>query len=415
MDEVSLRVMHGAPRAGTRAGWRAVVGSMVSAAVLALACGGAAAQAGKAAAAPAVLEVQPGDTFSAIAARFTGDVRSWRRLYDPKLTGLANPNRISVGMRFEFVDDAGRQYLRRIGSAAPHAAVAAAPAPAPAPAPRATAPAAASAPLVVAGGAAAAPVDNTLVIGLIPNIASQTLQAQYDHLKRYLERVGTYKVRIVLPSNFKAFYDAMMRGEYDLAVTAPHFGRVAQVDRGLQPVVMYEPRINALLISPIQGGIAAARDIKDKPVAFANPTSLVAMYGQQWLAAQHFEPSRDYEVKSARTDMGVGRMLLTGEAVAAIMSNGEFRALPADESARLKIVEVFARIPNFLVMANPKLDRDRVGRLRAQLKSFLAEPDEGAAFGKATGFTAVIDVDDGVLRELDPYVPLTRRVMGPVN
>jgi phosphonate transport system substrate-binding protein len=139
------------------------------------------------------------------------------------------------------------------------------------------------------------------------------------------------------------------------------------------------------------------------------------MYGQQWLRQAGLEPGRDYEVKAARTDLGVGRMLLTGEAVAAVLSNGEFRVLPPEESARMKVVEVIARVPNFIIMAHPRIERERLARLKGELKSFLADKDEGEPFAKATGFTAIIDADEALLRELDPYAALTRRAMGVSN
>ena len=370
---------------------------------------------------PAVVDVQWGDSFSSIAARYTGSLRTWRQLYSPQHSGLPNPDRISVGMRLELVTEAsGARYLRVVGGPEPRmAASRGAKAPLVAAVPPAPAVAVAAAPLAVvvpapaASGAAASPAaDNTLVVGVLPNIGAQALLSQYDNLKRYLERVGPQKVRIVVPSNFKTFFDATVRGDFDLAVAAPHFARVAQVDRGMLPLVMFEPRINALLVAPADTRLAEAADARGKAVAFANPTSLVAMYGIQWLQQQKLEAGKDFEVKAARSDMGVGRMLLSGEAAAAIMSNGEMRALPADESARLKVVDVFARIPNFIVLAHPRLPRERVSQLKTQLKDFLISHEEGLAFGRATGFTGIVDADDAVLRELDPYVGLTRRAMG---
>jgi phosphonate transport system substrate-binding protein len=203
-----------------------------------------------------------------------------------------------------------------------------------------------------------------------------------------------------------------MRGEYDLAVSAPHLARVAQLDRGMVPLVMYEPRIGALLVAPLDSPIAAAGDLRGKAVAFANPQSLVAMYGQQWLREKGLEAGKDYEVKGARSDLGVGRMVLVGEAAAMILSNGEFRALPPDESAKLRVVETFARFPNFILLANPRLDRERIGRLRTQLKGFLADKDDGAPFAQATGLTGIVDVDEAVERELDAFAAATRRSMG---
>jgi phosphonate transport system substrate-binding protein len=272
---------------------------------------------------------------------------------------------------------------------------------------------------VPAPAAAATPVaanaSEELVLGVLPNIPAPALMAQYDRLKRYLERTDGQRLRVVVAPNFKEFFEATMRGDYDLAVSAPHFARVAQIDRNMIPLASYQPRINALLITPIDSKITGSRDLRERAVAFANPQSLVAMYGQQWLRQQGLEAGTDYEVKAARTDLGVGRMLLLGDAAAAIMSNGEFRALPADESVRLKIVEVFARVPNFIVLAHPRIERARLARLRTQLKSFLADTQDGVPFAQATGFSAMTDVDEAQLRELDSFVVLTRRSMGIGN
>lgn len=408
----------GARAASAGGVWRKAAG----AAVFAFAASGVGAQT----AAASVIEVQAGDTFSAIAAKFTGDARAWRTLYSAENSGLPNPNLIAIGMRFELLtDSAGKRYLKLLGAPAARSTVAAQALPNPAARPAPTpAPVAVPAPVVAAAPAApAVPVltpvlpvpaaaDAALVIGVLPNVAATTLIPQYENLKRYLERVSGQKVRIVVPGSFKLFFDSMMNGDFDLAVSAPHFARVAQLDRNMTPLVIYEPRINALLIVPSDSAVTEARDLRERAVAFANPTSLVAMYGQQWLRQQNLEAGKDYEVRAARTDLGVGRMLLSGDVVAAIMSNGEFRALPPEESSRLKVVEVMARVPNFIVVAHPRLDRDRITRLRSQFRGFLAEGEDGAAFAKATGFTGMADADDGQLKELDPYVALTRRAMG---
>ena len=390
--------------------WRGAV------AVLTLAVAGAGAQTP-----PSVINVRLGDTFSGIATQFTGNPAAWREMYRAQLSGLRDPNMLQVGMRFEVVIDAQGSYLRLVGtehgvsaSSAQRAAIAPAP-----PAPAATTPAAPEAPAAAAAlpsrasaARAGAAGDDSLVVGVLPNIAAATLAAQYQSLQRYLERVTGRKVRVVVPASFKAFFDSTMAGEFDLAVAAPHFARVAQLDRNLVPLVAYAPPINALFVAPGNSAVAGARDVRERAVAFANPQSLVAMYGMQWLRQQNMEPGRDYEVKGARTDLGVGRMLLAADAVAAIMSNGEFRGLPPEESARLKIVEVFARIPNFIVLAHPRLPSEQQASLKLQLKAFLADKADGAAFAQATGVTAIVDVDDNVLRELDAFVVPTRRAMG---
>ena len=362
------------------------------------------------------VDVQAGDSFSTIAGRYLGNPRQWRQLYNRQLSNLADPNRIQVGMRLELVSgEGGQRYLRVMGGQAVVATAApahtAAPAPTPASMPAAAPPAAP----VATAPAAASVADDTLVIGVIPNIATASLQAQYENLKSWFERTQGQKVRISVPANFKVFFDNTMRGDYDLSIGAPHFARVAQVDKALVPVVIYEPRISALFIGRPDDGINAPADVRGKALGFANPTSLVALYGLQWFRQNGMEPGKDYEVRGARTDMGVGRMLLTGEVAGAIMSNGEFRALPADEAARLRTVEAFARIPNFIIVAHPRLGAARIAKLRGQFKNFIIDKDEGASFVKATGITGMVEPDDAVLKELDPYIVPTRRAMGYTN
>jgi phosphonate transport system substrate-binding protein len=376
-------------------------GGYCGALLLALAAAGAAAQTSP----PQIIEVKKGDTFSGIVVQLGGSPSGWREMYRAELSRLPDPNVIAIGMRFEVATDSkGAQYLRRITSPAPpagdapNAPVAAVPAPTPA------APAVREAPA------------ESLVIGVLPFIGTSALQSQYEFLKAYLGRVaGEKDVRIVVPANFKAFFASTMKGDFDIAVSAPHFARVAQIDKAMTPLLIYEPRIKALFVAPADAAVVGAADVRGKAVAFANPQSLVAMYGQQWLRQQSLELGKDYEAKGARTDMGVGRMLLAGDAVAAIMSNGELRSLPPEESERLKIVETFTTIPNFIVLAHPRLERDRVSRLKVSLKAFLADKDEGAAFAKATNLTGIVDVDESMLRELDPYVTLTRQAMAPAK
>ena len=363
---------------------------------------------------PEVIEVHEGDTFSSIAAKISNEPRNWRKLYRSRLSQLSNPNHISVGMRFAVAEDAkGRRYLRLIhlheSSSSPAVAATTMPTSG---ATLAAAPAPTSSVVSPLPLPTAVPRSGVLVIGVLPNIAAATLTTQYQHLSRYLERSDGQKVRIVISTNFKEFFESTMKGDFDLAVTAPHFARIGQLDRAMVPLVSYQPRINALLVAPIDSAVVGSRDLRERAVAFANPQSLVAMYGQQWLSKQGLEAKTDYEVKGARTDLGVGRMLLSGDAVAAILSNGEFRALPPEESARLKIVEVIARIPNFVVLAHPRMDRARQGQIKTQLKNFLADPEDGVPFAQATGFTAMTDVDEAQLRELDSFVEPTRRLMG---
>jgi hypothetical protein len=65
-------------------------------------------------AASSPIEVRAGDTFSAIAARYAGKGASWRSMYRPDASQLPNPDRVTVGMRFEVANDDKGRYLRLV-------------------------------------------------------------------------------------------------------------------------------------------------------------------------------------------------------------------------------------------------------------------------------------------------------------
>ncbi|MBL8379493.1 MAG: PhnD/SsuA/transferrin family substrate-binding protein [Burkholderiales bacterium] len=362
-------------------------------------------------AAGTVFDVKAGDSFGKIAARVTGNVAQWRTLYHPQKSGLSNPNLVLVGSQFELVKEPdGSSYLRLRSAGAARA---------PAPAVAAAQVAAKPAPAAPAGVPASAPtpasMPASLTLGVLPNIPVPALMAQNEPLKVYLEKSNGNKVAIVTAPNFRAFFESTMKGEYDLAVIAANLGRVAQLDGGMVPIAIYEPRIRALLIGAKDQGIKSAKDLKGKAMVFQNPQSLVALYARQWLQKQDLQPERDFEVKAVRTDVGAGRMILAGEAAGAIMSNGEFRQIPAADAERLVIVEQFAEIPNFVVLAHPRLGAGVIQSLRGQFHGFVANPVEGAAFSKATGVVRIVDADAKQMAELDAFLDQTRRAMGLIK
>ena len=359
-----------------------------------------------------VYDVKPGDSFGRIAARVTGNVALWKQLYNPQKSGLPNPNLIIPGTQFELLREAdGSAYLRLRGASASAAAPAAKPATT-----AAAAPAAKPAPTAAAAAPPApAKMPDTMTIGVMPFIPAPALMAQNEPLKNYLERSNRNKVSIATAANFRAFFENTQKGDYDLAVTGSHLARVGQLDSGMVPIAIYEPRIRALLIGAKDQGIKSARDLKGKVVVYQNPQSLVAMHARQWLAKQDLQAERDFEVKSARTDIGVGRMILTGEAVGAFMSNGEFRQIPAADADRLVIVEQIVDFPNFVVLAHPRLGPAVIQTLRNQFLGFMADSVDGAAFSKATGVARMVDADAKQMAELDPFVEQTRRAMGVIK
>jgi len=249
---------------------------------------------------------------------------------------------------------------------------------------------------------------STFTLGVLPNISARILLTQYQPVREHLQQSLGRPVDVVTASDFKAFAQATRDGKFDMVVTAPNLGRMAQVDSRWTPLAQFEPGIPALLVAEAGNRETAVTDLRGKALALANPQSLVALVGLRWLNGQGLQQGRDFRVVRTPNDDSLGAVILSGEAPFAIMSMGEFRAKPDGLRQSLRIVTEIATVPGFLVMANPNMPPSDRQRLTKALSSFPAS-EAGKRFFAASGFTNIRQVVDREVSSLDAYVDVTRR------
>lgn len=261
--------------------------------------------------------------------------------------------------------------------------------------------------LAGASAASAQTSEAPFIFGVLPNVSTRVIFANYQPVRNYFERELKRPVQIATAPDFRLFSEATLRGDYHLVVTAANLGRVAQLDGKWEPIAIYEPAIPALLIADAANGSSAVEQLRGKTLAVANPQSLVVLRGLQWLRDQGLHEGRDFKMVRSNNDDSLGAMIRSGEAPLAMMSMGEFRQI--DESVRksLKITVEFAKVPGFLVMANPKLDGAEKRRLQGQMLR-LPQDSEGKKFSTLAGVVNIREVNRAELESLDPFVASTR-------
>ncbi|MFM2052769.1 MAG: hypothetical protein RL456_806 [Pseudomonadota bacterium] len=252
-----------------------------------------------------------------------------------------------------------------------------------------------------------------LEIGVLPNVSARVLMNQYQPLRTFLGRELGRPVQVSTAPGWTAFHQATMALEYDLVVTAAHLARLAQVERGLVPLVSFLPPIKGLLAVPVERPLQRVQDLAGRTLALSNPQSLVTFRGMQWLVGQGLQRERDFRVVGTPTDDSVGNVVLRGDAAAAMLSGGEFRAIPEALRERLQILSTFAEVPGFVAMASPRLPAADAQALRALLLRFAEGTDEGRQFRERTGFTAMREPPAGLMESLDADLPATRRALAP--
>lgn len=248
-------------------------------------------------------------------------------------------------------------------------------------------------------------------IGVLPNVSARIILSSYQPMRAYFERELGKPVDIVTATQFQDFSDRTLKGEFDIVITAPNLGRVAQLDASWNLIAVYEPKIPALVVSKADNADARPEQIKGKSVAIANPQSLVALVAKRWLAERNLVEDRDFKVVVAANDDSLGVLLNSGESPWAIMSMGEFRAKSEQMRSTLRIVHQIAEVPGFFVMTRPGLPAAQQDRLKQLMMAF-AGSAEASEFFRLSGFKNIRPPASSDMSFLDPYLDATRQGLG---
>lgn len=252
-----------------------------------------------------------------------------------------------------------------------------------------------------------------LEMGLLPNISARILLNQYQPLRDFLTRTLQRPVLLSTAPDWATFHHRVAAIEYDLVVTAPHLARLAQLEHGWSPLLQWRPDAKGLVVYAAARPMASIADLRGKSLVLSNPVSLVALQGLHWLADKGLRREQDFSVIHIPTDDSVGNVLLRGDAMAAMLSGTEFRAIADEQRRQLQVLTEFADLPGLMMMVCPRVVPEQARLIKAQLLAFAqARSADSAAFLAATGFNGVREVPPSVLESMDTYMKVTREMLG---
>jgi phosphonate transport system substrate-binding protein len=249
-----------------------------------------------------------------------------------------------------------------------------------------------------------------LQFGVMPNVSARILFGQYQPFRAFLEQELGRPVEVVTAPGLQAFQERSVAGAFGLVVTAANLARVAQLDAGLRPIAIYEPRIPGLIVTLRGRPLAGAAELRGLTIAMTNPQSLVALKFIHWLRAQGLEIGRDVRPTHARNEDSLAQLLNTPDTRAAVMSRGEFNAIRADIRENLVIWQEFIRVPGFVMLLAPQVAEADAQRITAALARF-AGSAAAVEFFAATGFNAIRPVTPADMAEVDDVVAETRALL----
>lgn len=249
-----------------------------------------------------------------------------------------------------------------------------------------------------------------LRIGLLPTLSPRVLLNNYAPLRQYLEEKLQQPVQMWTATDFRAFHEQTMAGQYDFVVTAAHFARLAQREAGWLPLATYKTANRAILLMSAKRPISSVEEIRGKVIASVDPLALVVTQSVQWLAEKGLRQDRDYRFVDAPSFNTAAYAVQQQEAVLAIISPAAYKQLPESLKSDTRAFRTLPEVPALIWMAPPK-GRVAFARLKSALLDFTPETPEGRQFFEATGYAGMRAVSGAQMRSLDGFADQVKKLL----
>jgi len=266
--------------------------------------------------------------------------------------------------------------------------------------------------LVLVPHAAMASEKTPLVLGVFPYVSPVQLAAFHAPLKDHLAKSLQRPISLVTAPDFASFVERTREGQYDIIITAPHLGRLAETRDGYKRVVQTSHTVQGFFLARKDSGIHKIKDLKGKTVMIAQKVSIVYQMAEHTLRENGLVPGESVTIIDTRTHNNAIHAPLRGEADASVTGKLLWYVLDDKQKEQLQIIGTTEEAPGFLVMAHPRLAAQDIEKIKKLLLDFHKVPG-GESYFATNGFEKFQPVDDRAMKGLDPYTQIFLKPASP--
>ena len=247
-------------------------------------------------------------------------------------------------------------------------------------------------------------------LGIMPFNSAMTLIRTHQPLAAHLERELGRKVNIFTASDYFAFINQLLAGDFDLAIAGPHFGAMAQ-ERGQHALLLrYRTPLQPVFVVRTQSPIRHLEDLRGRSLALSSRLSISSIGGVKWLQDRQFVLGRDYQLTEYSSHGAAVAAVAIGEQDVAVTTHTPLRQIPEDIRARVRVLPLDIQMPHLMTLAHHRLGSAEIARVRQALQHFEQTP-AGERFFRDTGYQGYAEITAADLRQLQPFVDLTVQMM----
>lgn len=248
-----------------------------------------------------------------------------------------------------------------------------------------------------------------LKLGIMPFNSPLALIKAHQPLTAHLERKLGRKVVVYTSPDYFTHVNQLLAGDFDLAITGPHFGAMA-ANREMLLLFRYAIDLQPVFVVRQDGPINAAEALRGKTIALSSRLSISSIGGIKWLQDKGFVLNRDFRVVEYSSHGAAVAAVVAGTADAAITTHTPLRQLPEDVRSRTRLLTSDISVPHVMTLVNRRLGNADIERIRLAIAAFPDTP-EGKAFFIETGYKAYVPVSQEDLDSLQDFIEPTRQMM----
>lgn len=250
-----------------------------------------------------------------------------------------------------------------------------------------------------------------LTVGLMPYLTTRTLLANYQPIAEALEKSLKQPITLQTAPDFDTFVKRVLDGEYDIALLAPHYARLATRDYGYTPLLVHKSPIRGVLASSRSKPLTSFDDLRGEDISVVDRSALIVIAGAITLAENGLKENVDYHFVETISHSSALHNAISGKARAALVSYSTLVLAAPDLQRDTQIWRDIASIPGQFYIAHSRVPVARQLAVKAALLAFEKTP-EGQQFFEKTkhgGFREPTSEDYALL---DRMLPETRRQLG---
>lgn len=253
--------------------------------------------------------------------------------------------------------------------------------------------------------------EKPLILGVFPYVSGYSVVSKFTPLRDYLAAELKRPVQVYTAPDFRTFIERTQRGDYDIALTAPHMARLAILEANYAPLATYKATLQTLIVVKKDSPYTRLADLRGKSIAIPDKLALVTFMGTQLLHAENLRENHDYALVATLSHSSAALSVQYGQHDAAIIGSNPFSQLTPEAQVDLRILARSASAPTQYYIAHRRLGSRQLTRLQSLLVAFAQSTPAGQKFIEENHVLGIKASAGDDLKQMDDSVNQIKRLL----